>query len=181
MLPWNSSKKSTWVKLWLAYTTRSQTTNSRYSSAHTKAEGLQCGSVEHYKTTPHKELLVSEIHNIIWFINSSKLHTRWLLQLEQVWHLRQQKSESLICDYLLQKPWPFFTSWWITSQMCSAISSFLRMMSRDEEVSSLRKNSDGSTALCPSASNWAWKIKDKLQKLNFLFITMQLPVFCICL
>lgn len=57
--------------------TRSHKTKSWYSvkSALTKAEGLQCCSVEHYKTTLCEELLMGEIHNIIWFVNSSKLHT----------------------------------------------------------------------------------------------------------
>lgn len=45
------------------------------ANTHTKAEGLQCGFVKHYKTTPREEFLVGEIHNIIWFINSCKLYT----------------------------------------------------------------------------------------------------------
>lgn len=52
----------------------------------------------------------------------------------------------------------FYTNSFVTSQMCSAMSSFLRMMRRDEELSSPRKNWDGCTAVWPSASNCAfWK------------------------
>lgn len=46
----------------------------------------------------------------------------------------------------------------LTSQMCSAISSFLKIMYRgDEGVSFPRQNWDSSTVMCPSASNSSYK------------------------
>lgn len=52
-----------------------------------------------------------------------------------------------------------FTISLITSIMCSAISSFLRMMSSndDEELFSVRKKWDGWTSVWPSASNRAFQ------------------------
>lgn len=50
----------------------------------------------------------------------------------------------------------FYTNRTITSQICSAMSSFLRMMIKDEEQSSPGKNSDGCTGVWPSASNCAY-------------------------
>lgn len=90
------------------------------------------------------------------FFNSSKCGT---------WNSREQSHKFPIihckgCVII------FFTSWSITSQMCSAMSSFLRMMSRDEDPSSPRKNSDGWIAAWPSPSNCAWQSREITQTLK---------------
>lgn len=66
----------------------------------TEPEGLQSGSVKHYEASLHKELLVGLIHDIVWFIDPSKLDTRRLLEAEQIRHLR---AESVIVDVLQRK------------------------------------------------------------------------------
>lgn len=74
-------------------------TNRRYSrkkSARTKSERLQSGSVEQEETAGCEELLMGEIHHIVWFIDSSKLHTCGPLQSEQMWDLRKENQEFVI-------------------------------------------------------------------------------------
>lgn len=64
----------------------------------------------------------------------------------------------------------FCTNRTITSQICSAMSSFLRMMIKDEEQSSPGKNSDGCTEVWPSASNCAYWNKNNYSVRSYKYM-----------